>query len=58
MDSTTGSPFTAARQLQSIAESIGPWQRAAYKEFDLNSEAYENMIAFHPFVRRVFFDTL
>jgi hypothetical protein len=36
---------------------LGRWQRAAYKHFDLNSEAYENMASFHPFVRRVFFDT-
>jgi len=40
-----------------ISSRLGRWQRAAYRRFDLDSEAYENMAAFHPFVRRVFFDT-
>ncbi len=28
-----------------------------YTQFDLNSRAYQDMIFFHPIVRRVFFDT-
>jgi hypothetical protein len=33
------------------------WKRAAYTQFDLGSRAYQDMIFFHPIVRRVFFDT-
>lgn len=33
------------------------WKRAPYTQFDLNSRAYQDMIFFHPIVRRVFFDT-
>lgn len=33
------------------------WQRAPYTEFDMGSRAYQDMIFFHPIVRRVFFDT-
>ena len=40
-----------------IARTIGVWQRAAYTRFDMNSQAYQDMVFFHPFVRRVFFDT-
>lgn len=32
------------------------WKRASYSRFDLESEAYQTMVFFHPFVRRVFFD--
>ncbi|MEO8096827.1 MAG: hypothetical protein ABI811_03950 [Acidobacteriota bacterium] len=33
------------------------WKRSPYTHFDLNSRAYQDMIFFHPIVRRVFFDT-
>lgn len=33
------------------------WKRSPYTQFDLNSRAYQDMIFFHPIVRRVFFDT-
>lgn len=33
------------------------WKRAPYTQFDLGSRAYQDMIFFHPIVRRVFFDT-
>jgi hypothetical protein len=33
------------------------WKRSSYTEFDMNSRAYQDMIFFHPIVRRVFFDT-
>lgn len=36
---------------------LGRWKRAAYTRFDLDSQAYQDMVFFHPFVRRVFFDT-
>ena len=35
----------------------GRWQRAAYRRFDSDSPAYQDMVFFHPVVRRVFFDT-
>jgi hypothetical protein len=40
-----------------VATHIGRWQRASYTQFDLESAAYQDMIFFHPFVRRIFFDT-
>ena len=36
---------------------LGRWQRAAYRRFDSDSPAYQDMVFFHPVVRRVFFDT-
>jgi hypothetical protein len=44
-----GSPFVTA---------LGGWRRAAYTRFDMESPAYQDMVFFHPFVRRVFFDTI
>jgi hypothetical protein len=35
---------------------LGRWQRAPYREFSMDSRAYEDMVFFHPFVRHVFFD--
>jgi hypothetical protein len=40
-----------------VVEHLGRWQRAAYTRFDMDSQAYQDMVFFHPFVRRVFFDT-
>ncbi|WP_031500321.1 CorA family divalent cation transporter [Bryobacter aggregatus] len=40
-----------------VVANIGRWQRASYTQFDLESPAYQDMIFFHPFVRRIFFDT-
>ncbi len=40
-----------------VVERIGPWRRSAYKRFDMDSAAYQDMVFFHPFVRRIFFDT-
>lgn len=39
-----------------LLENLGPWRRASYDRFDLDSPAYQDMVFFHPFVRRVFFD--
>ncbi|MBM3775282.1 MAG: hypothetical protein FJW37_08970 [Acidobacteria bacterium] len=39
-----------------LAKELGPWQRATYTRFDMESPAYQDMVFFHPFVRRVFFD--
>ena len=40
-----------------ILTKLGGWRRASYERFDLDSPAYQDMVFFHPFVRRVFFDT-
>lgn len=40
-----------------IVGKLGPWRRSAYSRFDMDSPAYQDMVFFHPFVRRVFFDT-
>jgi hypothetical protein len=40
-----------------VRSRLGGWRRASYSEFDLDSRAYQDMVFFHPFVRRVFFDT-
>ena len=40
-----------------VIDKLGRWRRAAYTRFDLESQAYQDMVFFHPFVRRVFFDT-
>jgi hypothetical protein len=40
-----------------VAARLGPWRRAAYTRFDADSPAYQDMVFFHPIVRRVFFDT-
>ena len=41
----------------SLAPELGGWKRASHNRFDLDSPAYQDMVFFHPFVRRVFFDT-
>lgn len=40
-----------------VAAVLGPWKRSAYSRFDIESQAYQDMVFFHPFVRREFFDT-
>ena len=40
-----------------VPARLGLWQRASYSRFDANSPAYQDMVFFHPIVRRVFFDT-
>ena len=37
---------------------LGSWSRAAYTRFDADSPAYQDMMFFHPFVRRIFFDSV
>lgn len=39
-----------------VPSRLGPWRRAAYTRFDMDSPAYQDMVFFHPIVRRVFFD--
>lgn len=40
-----------------VSAALGCWRRSAYDRFDMDSPAYRDMVFFHPFVRRVFFDT-
>jgi hypothetical protein len=36
---------------------LGGWQRHSENSLDFNSPTYQDMMFFHPFVRRAFFDT-
>lgn len=40
-----------------VIHRLGTWERATYMRTDLDSRAYQDMVFFHPFVRRIFFDT-
>lgn len=40
-----------------LVEKVGSWRRSPYLRFDMDSAAYQDMVFFHPFVRRIFFDT-
>jgi len=40
-----------------VADGLGTWRRSPYRRFDMDSPAYQDMVFFHPFVRRVFFDS-
>lgn len=42
---------------EAFVARLGPWKRAAYTSFDIDSPAYQDMVFFHPIVRRVFFDS-
>jgi len=39
-----------------LMDHIGCWRRDPFRRFDMNSAAYQDMVFFHPYVRRVFFD--
>jgi hypothetical protein len=43
---------------QPLLEALGPWKRSPYKRFDMDSVSYQDMVFFHPYVRRVFFDSV
>jgi len=49
--------IAAHRDHSPVMKRLGKWRRAAYKSFDMDSRAYQDMVFFHPFVRRIFFDT-
>jgi hypothetical protein len=55
LDAWIGDP--AAAGVSPIANRLGRWIRDPYTRFDMESAAYQDMVFFHPFVRRVFFDT-
>lgn len=40
-----------------LLDALGPWRRSAFKRFDMDSVSYQDMVFFHPYVRRVFFDS-
>src|ERR1700760_422861 len=46
-----------AEGFKSAAAQLGGWQRHSESSFDFNSATYQDMMFFHPFVRRAFFDT-
>jgi len=39
-----------------VARHLGGWTRVKRGGFDLESTTYQNLVFFHPFVLRVFFD--
>jgi hypothetical protein len=42
---------------QQVAAQLGGWHRHSESSLDFNSPTYQDMMFFHPFVRRAFFDT-
>jgi len=48
---------TPAKGKSAVADKLQPWRRRPYRRFDMDSQAYQGMVFFHPFVRRVFFDS-
>lgn len=55
LDAWIGDP--PAAESSKVATRLGRWMRDPYTRFDMESAAYQDMVFFHPFVRRVFFDT-
>jgi hypothetical protein len=45
-----------ARNDGAVARHVGSWTRLTHGRFDLESPTYQNLVFFHTFVRRVFFD--
>ena len=39
-----------------LMDYLGCWHRDPFSHFDMDSTAYQDMVFFHPYVRRVFFD--
>lgn len=54
LDTWVGQP---EKQDCAVVRELGAWKRDPYRTFDMSSAAYQDMVFFHPFVRRVFFDT-
>jgi hypothetical protein len=46
-----------ARDYASAAALLGQWQRHGESSINFYSSAYEDMMFFHPFIRKAFFDT-
>lgn len=47
----------SGRKVSQGMERLGPWRRATYTSFDVNSPAYSQLLFFSSIVRHVFFDT-
>lgn len=47
----------SAHAPEAVLQNLGPWRRTPYVRFDMESPAYQDMVFFHPYVRRIFFDT-
>ncbi|MDZ7637820.1 MAG: hypothetical protein U5J83_06160 [Bryobacterales bacterium] len=45
-----------AKTRSRFANRVSVWQRDSYRSFDSNSLAFQDMVFFHPVVRRIFFD--
>ena len=45
-----------AKTRSRFANRVSVWERDSYRKFDCNSTAYQDMVFFHPVVRRIFFD--
>jgi hypothetical protein len=56
-DWLSGADHWIAAVTRDTRPPLGGWSRCAYDRFDLGSPAYQDMVFFHPFVRRVFFDS-
>jgi hypothetical protein len=41
-----------------LKDKLGAWRRSAYQSFSADSPAYQDMVLFHPVVRRIYFDTV
>jgi hypothetical protein len=46
-----------APEYKEAANQLGGWRRNPETSLDLDSQSYQDMMFFHPFVRRAFFDT-
>jgi CorA-like Mg2+ transporter protein len=44
-------------EYESAAAQLGGWRRHSETSLDFNSPTYQDMMFFHPFIRRAFFDT-
>ncbi|MEZ5401044.1 MAG: CorA family divalent cation transporter [Bryobacteraceae bacterium] len=40
-----------------LVQKLGKWKRSPYTRYDIDGAAYQDMVFFHSYVRRVFFDT-
>jgi hypothetical protein len=45
-----------ANGFSDVSARLKGWHRTAESKFDMSSQAYQDMVFFHPFVRRAFFD--
>jgi len=54
LDEWIGAHHEGLRSL--LMDHVGCWRRDPFGRFDMDSTAYQDMVFFHPYVRRVFFD--